>query len=168
MSFMTETSRCTSPQPANLAALSKRPNRHETPSESPADSPRSNSHRRVRAFATSRGTTSSRTLAGGYVEVTAAATGAYAERLERELAAVQDQLSYWQEVRAEQIASGAATDHSKDTINVGDQIKYFGSWCIVTRVNPKSVSITDAYGHRGTVPYAHIREHRVGQSEASS
>ena len=111
---------------------------------------------------------SSRTLAGGYIEVTAAATGAYAERLERELAAAQDQLSYWQEVRAEQIASGAATDHNKDTINVGDQIRYFGSWCTVTRVNPKSVSITDAYGHRGTVPYTHIREHSVGQSEASS
>ena len=73
-----------------------------------------------------------------------------------------------QEVRAEQVATGAATDHSKDTISVGDQIKYFGAWCTVTRTNPKSATIVDAYGHRGTVPYTHIREHRAGQSGAIS
>jgi hypothetical protein len=30
-------------------------------------------------------------------------------------------------------------------------------WCTVTRTNPKSVTIVDAYGHRGTVPHAHPR-----------
>lgn len=66
---------------------------------------------------------SRRTIPGGYVEVTATATGAYAERLERELTAADDQFSYWQEVRAQQITAGVATDHSKDTVNPGDPIK---------------------------------------------
>lgn len=102
----------------------------------------------------------SRTLPGGYLEVTPAAEGDYAERLARDLAELSDQLAYWQDVRAEQIAAGTVTDYSRDTIAPGDQIRYFGTWCRVTRTNAKSVSIVDAYGHRGTVPYTHIREHR--------
>ena len=57
-------------------------------------------------------------------------------------------------------ATGKATGYSRDTIAPGDQNRYFGTWCRVTRTNAKSVSIVDAYGHRGTVPYTHIREHR--------
>ena len=110
----------------------------------------------------------SRTLPGGYLDITPAATGDYAERLTRELAAVDEQHAYWQAVREEQIAAGIVANHSRDTIRPGDQIRYFGAWCTVTRTNAKSVSITDTYGHRGTVPYTHIREHRAAEKGASS
>lgn len=110
----------------------------------------------------------SRTLPGGYLDITPAAIGDYAERLTRELAAVDEQHAYWQAVREEQIAAGIVANHSRDTIRPGDQIRYFGAWCTVTRTNAKSVSITDAYGHRGTVPYTHIREHRAAEKGASS
>ncbi|WP_065569667.1 DUF3560 domain-containing protein [Microbacterium oleivorans] len=101
----------------------------------------------------------SRTLPGGYLDITQPATGAYAERLRGELTHVEEQRSYWQAVRDEQIAAGLVINHSRDTIQPGDRIRYVGTWCTVTRANAKSVSIIDAYGHRGTVPYTHIRDH---------
>lgn len=109
-----------------------------------------------------------RTLAGGRLEVTEPATGAYAERLQRDHADATSQLEYWQTVREEQIASGQVVDHSRETIHPGDLIRYFGAWYPVAKTNPKSVTIRNAFGHTSTVPYAHIREHRAAKSEASS
>jgi len=109
-----------------------------------------------------------RTLPGGYMDVTAPATGAYAERLERELTATTDALEYWRAVRAEQVTTGQVTDYSRETIKPGDLIRYFGSWHQVIRANPKSVTIRDSFGHPGTVPYTHIREHRTTGDETTS
>lgn len=108
-----------------------------------------------------------RTLAGGYLDVTPPAEGEYAERLEDDLLTLTDQLAYWQHVRAEQISTGQVTAHSRETIAAGDLVRYLGTWCTVTRTNQKSVTIIDAYGHRGTVPYSHIRDHRRPDDEAS-
>ena len=110
----------------------------------------------------------SRTLPGGYLDITSPATGAYAERLQDELTHVEEQRSYWQAVRDEQIAAGLVADHSRDTIQPGDRIRYVGTWCTVTRTNAKSVSIIDAYGHRGTVPYTHIRDHHRPTGDGAS
>lgn len=101
-----------------------------------------------------------RTLPGGYLEITEPAIGVTADLLHRELADTADQLAYWQDVRAAQIASGQVIEYSRDNINAGDRIRYLGTWCTVTRTNAKSVTVTNAYGHRGTVPYTHIRDHR--------
>lgn len=109
-----------------------------------------------------------RTLPGGYLEITEPATGEWADRLHRELDDTADQLAYWQDVRAAQIASGQVTEYSRDTINAGDRIRYLGTWCTVTRTNAKSVTVTDAFGHRGTVPYTHIRDHRAAANGGAS
>lgn len=109
-----------------------------------------------------------RTLAGGYLEVTEPAAGAYAERLQRDHADAASQLEYWQSVREEQIAGGQVIAHSRETIKPGDLIRYFGEWYPVARTNPKSVTIRNAFGHTSTVPYTHIREHRAAPDGANS
>lgn len=110
---------------------------------------------------------SSHTFPGGYVEHTPPATGEHRERFELLHAEVVDQLAYWEKIRAQQIASGAAGDYSPSTISKGDKIQYMGRWNEVVRVNPKSVSVlltwntyADGSPMRGTVPYGDIQGHR--------
>jgi len=47
--------------------------------------------------------------------------GNYRQELEERVAELTDQLSYWQQIRAEQIAAGQATNH--DPIAKGDAVK---------------------------------------------
>ena len=54
-------------------------------------------------------------------------------------AARRDRLAYWEAVRAEQIATGRATGHSRDTV--------------------KTVSVTTGYSWTSTTPYAEIQQH---------
>lgn len=110
----------------------------------------------------------SHTFAGGFVETYPPAQGAYAQRLIRSRDASVDELAYWQAVRDEQIASGQVAEFTRDNVHRGDQVFYSGTWCLVTRINPKSVSVLTAYGATGTVPYTHIRQHRPATNGASS
>lgn len=80
-------------------------------------------------------------------------------RLEAEQAELRDQLTYWEAVRAEQIASGIASNHSRETIQKGDRVKIRGHWREVVRANPKTVSVTTGYSWTDTAPYAEIQQH---------
>lgn len=106
---------------------------------------------------------SSHTFAGGYVETTSAATGDYAVRLTAELEGMRDDLAFWEGIRAAQVASGATTDYSRETVAKGDKVRFWGGWALVTRTNAKSVSVEwdngNGYTRRGTVLYHEIKAH---------
>jgi hypothetical protein len=99
-----------------------------------------------------------------YAEQVPAATGSARDHHRQRLAAQQDHLAYWQRVRAEQVASGEVREYAREQISSGDTIRSGGSWYLVARANPKTVSVyLDA--ERGVVssyrvPYAQIRDHR--------
>lgn len=84
---------------------------------------------------------SSHNFGGGYIETKAPATGAYRERLLAQRAQLEDQRDYWSAVREAQAAAGEVTIHSRETITKGDAIKHKFGWSIVTRVNPKTVTV---------------------------
>lgn len=90
------------------------------------------------------------------------AQGAHRDRVLAEIDHIADELTYWQAVRAEQIASGKVSEHSRDTVAVGDLVRYAGHWHKVLRVNAKSVTIGSMVGGSGTdrVAYTEIRGHR--------
>lgn len=101
---------------------------------------------------------------GGYIETTAPAADAFRERLLTQRAQLEDQRDYWSAVREAQAAAGQVTIHSRDTIAKGDAIKHRFGWHVVTRVNPKSVTValdwhdtTRPY----TVAYADVQGHRT-------
>lgn len=114
---------------------------------------------------------SAHTFAGGHVQTTPPAEGAYRDRLTAQLAETNDQLAYWQGIRAEQVAAGLAGDYSPETIAKGDRVLYMREWCEVTRVNPKSVTVLSRRGWdnqptRGTVAYGDIEGHKSAKVEA--
>ncbi|PPG89009.1 hypothetical protein C5C39_12845, partial [Rathayibacter sp. AY1F3] len=94
----------------------------------------------------------SHNFGGGYIETTTPATGAYRERLITQRAQLEDEHAYWTAVREAQAAAGEVTIHSRDTIAKGDMIKHRFGWHIVTRVNPKSVTVALDWND-GTRPY---------------
>ncbi|TQO19658.1 uncharacterized protein DUF3560 [Rhodoglobus vestalii] len=87
-----------------------------------------------------------------------AATGAYLDRLTILLAEQQDQLTYWLQVRADQIAGGTATNYTRETISKGDFVRHRFGWAEVARVNAKSVSIRTEYSWTDTLEYEAIKE----------
>lgn len=91
------------------------------------------------------------------------ATGAYRDRLDRELAIVLEQLEYWRGIRRDQVESGQATDYSRETIAKGDLVEYRGTWYEVVRANAKSVSVRSQVGGSwtDTLPYAELTGHRA-------
>lgn len=84
---------------------------------------------------------------------------ARAKRLGPKLDELRDQLSYWQSVRAQQIADGTATGYSCENVQKGDQVKIRGQWREVVRANRKTVSVPTGYSWTDTAPYAEIQEH---------
>ena len=68
----------------------------------------------------------SHNFGGGYIETTPPAEGAFRERLTAQLIALADQHAYWEAVRAEQIAPGKTSGHSRATIKKGDKVKIRG------------------------------------------
>ena len=94
------------------------------------------------------------------------ATGARLERLGAELADQSDQLNYWTDVRAEQIASGQATDFSKATVHKGDAVLIRGGWRRVVRANAKTVSCETSYSWTDSSPYAEIKALRTAAEVA--
>lgn len=88
------------------------------------------------------------------------ATGAYLDRLTVRLAEQRDQLAYWQQIRADQINAGAATNYSRETISKGDYVRYRFGWAEVARANAKSVSIRTEHSWTNTLEYEAIKEVR--------
>jgi hypothetical protein len=90
------------------------------------------------------------------------ASGAYRDRLERELQTATEQLAYWQRVRQAQVDAGQVTNYSRETIAKGDSVQYRGRWYEVVRANPKSVSVRSQVGGSwtDTLPYAELTGHR--------
>lgn len=87
-------------------------------------------------------TGSSHNFGGGYVEVTPPAHGAHLDYLRTEETRLEGELKLWQDVRAEQLASGQAQDYSRDTIAKGGRVQLCGRWWHkVKRVNPKTVTL---------------------------
>ena len=96
----------------------------------------------------------------GYIDATEAQKQARADHLAPHIAEKRDQITYWEAVRAEQIATGQATGHSRDTVQKGDRVKIRGQWREVVRVNAKTVSVTTGYTWTDTAPYAEIQQHQ--------
>lgn len=69
------------------------------------------------------------------------ATGARLEHLEHQKAGVVDHIDYWKQVRAEQVASGKASNYGPEDISAGDQIKVGGMWWTVARANKKTCTL---------------------------
>lgn len=97
-----------------------------------------------------------------------AATGAARVQVEALIAHATEQLRYWHDVRQAQIDAGTATNYSRDTVHVGDEVRVRGSWRTVARVNPKSVSVETGYSWTDTVPYAHIQDVRCTHATAGA
>lgn len=87
-----------------------------------------------------------------HTETTPPARGDGRGGLDDELARLTDQLTYWQQIRADQIAAGAATDHGPDTINPGDLVRIRGQWYRVLRINRATVRIEGEPGMNNTTP----------------
>ncbi|MDR0360537.1 MAG: DUF3560 domain-containing protein, partial [bacterium] len=77
----------------------------------------------------------------GYRPVSAEQKAQRAKRYASQLEEMRDQLTYWQQVRADQIATGQATNYSCETVKKGDLVKIRGTWSLVQRANPKTVRI---------------------------
>lgn len=91
------------------------------------------------------------------------ATGARRDRLVARMDELADQRAYWQQIRAEQVAAGVATNYGPDSIAKGDQVKIRGTWYPVVRVNKKTVSVPSVVGGSwtDTAPYREIQDHRT-------
>lgn len=94
-----------------------------------------------------------------YARQIPAASNTYRERVEISLEGVRDHITYWEGVRADQIANGEATNYSRENIAKADAVKVSGQWREVVRVNAKTVSVTTGYSWTDRVPYAHIQDH---------
>lgn len=87
-----------------------------------------------------------------------APTGEALERSQEEKAHAEDQLQYWREVRAQQVADGKATSYSKADTSKGDLVKYRGTWYPVVRASAKSVTVPSMVGGcwTDTIEYAKL------------
>jgi Domain of unknown function (DUF3560) len=103
-----------------------------------------------------------------YRAPTEAEQAARAKRKAPRLAELKDQHEYWTAVRAEQIATGKANSHSKETINKGDAVKVRGAWYIVARANAKTVSVITEHGWINTSPYVEIQAHKTAEELAAA
>lgn len=108
---------------------------------------------------------SSHNFGGGYIETTKPVTGERLTRLQTLREAAADQLTYWEGIRAEQLASGEATDYSPETVTKGGYVRVGGIWYEVARANKKTVSLivdwlASGKPHTLTYPYAKISAYR--------
>lgn len=95
------------------------------------------------------------------------ASGAYLARLTATLEEQRDQLAYWQQVRAEQITEGKATNYSRETIKKGDYVRIRYGWAEVARVNAKSVSVRTEYSWTDRVDYEAIKAVKTAKEMAA-
>ena len=82
-------------------------------------------------------------------------------RLVERIAHRQGDIDYWKGVYATQVDQGIAEEFSSSTITKGDEVRYRGRWYVVTRVNPKSVTVQMSRG-TGSIRYHEVAERRSG------
>lgn len=99
----------------------------------------------------------------GLTETTRAATGQLRTDLLARIKAREDQIAYWESVRASQIEAGQATNYGPDTIRVDDLVQYRRIWYPVLRVNKVSVTVPSLLGEgfNHTVPYHRLDGHKA-------
>jgi hypothetical protein len=97
---------------------------------------------------------------------------AYIERCDVNIAHLENQLTYWREIRDEQIANGVATNFTKADIAKGDWVKYRNDWYVVARVNRLSVSVNTTQKRDGsgwytdTIRLDQLQAHRTAAEVA--
>lgn len=90
-----------------------------------------------------------------------AASGEHRGQLTTRRAELADQLTYWQQIHAEQLADSTAAAYRPDTITKGDAVRIRGTWYEVVRVNRKTVTVPSTLGSwTDTSPYREIQDHR--------
>ena len=98
------------------------------------------------------------------------AEGTYRQSLITRIAERAEQITYWEEIRAQQIASGQANNFGPDTIAKGDLVRCSGVWYPVVRVNKKSVTVPARIGGdwTDTIPYHKLAGHRQAKEAETS
>lgn len=95
------------------------------------------------------------------------AAGAYRDQLTKRITELTEQLAYWQNIRTEQINSGATADYGPHNITAGDQIRIGRRWYRVVRANRKTVTVPSSIGTwTENTPYHRITDHRPVESNA--
>lgn len=95
-----------------------------------------------------------------YVEVQPPAEGDYRDQLGDRIERLTDQLTYWQQIREQQITDGLVTHYGPETVHKGDHVKIRGTWYQVTRANRKTVTVPSTLGSwTDTSPYHEIQDH---------
>lgn len=103
----------------------------------------------------------SRIAGVAYTADSGPAGGEARRRLVARIARRQDDIDYWKGVYTAQVDAGIAQKFTSSTITKGDEVRYRGRWYVVTRVNPKSVTVRMARG-TGNIRYHGVVEHRGG------
>lgn len=83
-------------------------------------------------------------------------------RLEDHQRIAQADLDYWQQVRRDQLKSGAALDLGPRTVRPGDQVLLRQTWFTVVRANAATVTLAKPGGGTGRVPWHALTGHRTG------
>ncbi|WP_244296368.1 DUF3560 domain-containing protein [Pseudoclavibacter terrae] len=97
----------------------------------------------------------------GYQDATPEKQAARAEALAPHLAELRDQIEFWESVRAEQIASGQATDYGRHNVAKGDAVRVRGTWYVVARCNAKTVAVETQYSWTDKTPWHEVQDHRT-------
>lgn len=87
-----------------------------------------------------------------HVETFEAATGTQRDRLLTEIARLEDQIGYWK-VELAKAANAGAQLWDAATVAAGDEIRYWGGWGTVVKVNAQSVRLA---GRAGRLPFDQI------------
>lgn len=88
------------------------------------------------------------------------AAGHPRQDLEDQLAIDRADLEHWMQVRADQLATGQATNYSRENVAVGDLVKIGGSWHTVARCNAKTVAVQTGYSWTNKAPWYKVQDHR--------
>ena len=96
-----------------------------------------------------------------YAQRIAPATGDYRARLTAQREQQADALTYWQNVREQQIADGTATNYGPETVAKGDAVKIRGQWRRVVRANRKSVSVETGTSWTDRAPWHEVQAHHA-------
>ncbi|WP_424468015.1 DUF3560 domain-containing protein [Pseudoclavibacter helvolus] len=97
-----------------------------------------------------------------------AETERQARRLAPLIEETADQLAYWEGIRAEQVASGQATNYSRENVKKGDQVKIRGHWYTVARANAQTVAVETEYTWTSKSPWPEVQAHITAEAYAEA
>lgn len=95
----------------------------------------------------------------------------YAKRAERLMPYIEEraeQLTYWESIRAQQIADGTATNYSRENVKKGDKVKIRGTWYTVARANAKTVAVETEYTWTNKIPWPEVQQHMTAEAFAEA